>query len=91
MIPERLVLAASLLARLVGAKRLQAPYQGQDQAAFAFGTVSQTNPWTFADGPRANLTSHLIFDTVSSLLQHWPNTRYRNGTFHKFDISVYLT
>ena len=82
MILERLVLAASLLARLVDAKRLQAPYQGQDQAAFAFGTVSQTNPWTFADGPHANLTSHLIFDTVSSLLQHWPNTRYRNGTFH---------
>ncbi|KAJ7669644.1 hypothetical protein B0H17DRAFT_1162226 [Mycena rosella] len=22
---------------------------------------------------------HLIFDTVNSLLQHWPNTRYRNG------------
>ncbi|KAJ7512846.1 hypothetical protein B0H11DRAFT_10316 [Mycena galericulata] len=29
--------------------------------------------------PDANGTSHLIFDTVNSLLQHWPNTRYRNG------------
>ncbi|KAJ7785174.1 hypothetical protein DFH07DRAFT_4456 [Mycena maculata] len=29
--------------------------------------------------PNANGTEHLIFDTVNSLLQHWPNTRYRNG------------
>ncbi|KAJ7081125.1 hypothetical protein B0H15DRAFT_855118 [Mycena belliarum] len=29
--------------------------------------------------PSPNATGHLIFDTVSSLLQHWPNTRYRNG------------
>ncbi|KAG8713716.1 hypothetical protein FRC08_012907 [Ceratobasidium sp. 394] len=28
---------------------------------------------------RANTTGHLIFNTVSSLLQHWPNTIYRNG------------
>ncbi|KAJ7677161.1 hypothetical protein B0H17DRAFT_1237781 [Mycena rosella] len=26
-----------------------------------------------------NAPGHLIFDTVSSLLQHWPNTRYCNG------------
>ncbi|KAJ7451347.1 hypothetical protein FB451DRAFT_1342758 [Mycena latifolia] len=30
-------------------------------------------------GPDINATGHLIFDTVNSLLQHWPNTRYRNG------------
>ncbi|KAJ7513170.1 hypothetical protein B0H11DRAFT_1948856 [Mycena galericulata] len=29
--------------------------------------------------PDTNGTAHLIFDTVNSLLQHWPNTRYRNG------------
>ncbi|KAJ7479702.1 hypothetical protein FB451DRAFT_1338595 [Mycena latifolia] len=29
--------------------------------------------------PDANATGHLIFDTVNALLQHWPNTRYRNG------------
>ncbi|KAJ7889870.1 hypothetical protein B0H14DRAFT_2497450 [Mycena olivaceomarginata] len=29
--------------------------------------------------PDTNWTGHLIFDTVNSLLQHWPNTRYRNG------------
>lgn len=30
--------------------------------------------------PDVNATGHLVFDTVISLLQHWPNTRYRNGT-----------
>ncbi|KAJ7928343.1 hypothetical protein B0H13DRAFT_1968379 [Mycena leptocephala] len=29
--------------------------------------------------PDNSSTGHLIFDTVNSLLQHWPNTRYRNG------------
>lgn len=28
---------------------------------------------------RTNTSAHLIFNTVSSLLQHWPNTIYRNG------------
>ncbi|KAJ6577751.1 hypothetical protein B0H19DRAFT_1121283 [Mycena capillaripes] len=29
--------------------------------------------------PDANATGNLIFEGVNSLLQHWPNTRYRNG------------
>ncbi|CAE6525608.1 unnamed protein product [Rhizoctonia solani] len=33
------------------------------------------NPQDF----RANTTAHLIFNSVSGLLQHWPNTIYRNG------------
>ncbi|TFK69283.1 hypothetical protein BDN72DRAFT_959657 [Pluteus cervinus] len=35
--------------------------------------------WDLSVGPSADGTSHLVFDTVASLLQHWPNTRYRNG------------
>ncbi|KAH7927203.1 hypothetical protein BV22DRAFT_299383 [Leucogyrophana mollusca] len=35
--------------------------------------------WHLNDTPAANATGHLVFETVSSLLQHWPNTRYRNG------------
>ncbi|KAF8803214.1 hypothetical protein BYT27DRAFT_7195792 [Phlegmacium glaucopus] len=35
--------------------------------------------WDFFEKPSPDSTSHLIFDTVSSFLQHWPNTRYRNG------------
>ncbi|TFK68719.1 hypothetical protein BDN72DRAFT_888457 [Pluteus cervinus] len=35
--------------------------------------------WNLSVGPSVDSTSHLVFDTVASLLQHWPNTRYRNG------------
>lgn len=35
--------------------------------------------WSLAREPAANATGHLIFDTVRSLLQHWPNMRDRNG------------
>lgn len=26
-------------------------------------------------------SSHLVFNSLSSLLQHWGNTRYRNGIY----------
>jgi hypothetical protein len=39
--------------------------------------------WDFQGQPDADATGHLIFDTVGSLLQHWPNTRYRNGAVDK--------
>ncbi|TFK69286.1 hypothetical protein BDN72DRAFT_840485 [Pluteus cervinus] len=35
--------------------------------------------WNLSVGPSTESASHLVFDTVASLLQHWPNTRYRNG------------
>ena len=35
--------------------------------------------WDLFEKPSQDSTSHLIFDTVNSLLQHWTNTRYRNG------------
>ncbi|KAF7440189.1 hypothetical protein PC9H_000533 [Pleurotus ostreatus] len=35
--------------------------------------------WDLNKIPDPDSTGHLIFDTVASLLQHWPNTRYRNG------------
>jgi len=41
---------------------------------------SHTEQWGFEEGPPENATGNLIFDTVHSFLQHWPNTRYRNGT-----------
>jgi hypothetical protein len=46
--------------------------------SYSFG--SKTEQWRFDEGPSENATGNLIFDTVHSLLQHWPNTRYRNGT-----------
>ena len=53
--------------------------------------ISDTNPidtsdfdlslWDFDKPPSANATGHFVFETVNSLLQHWPNTRYRNGKY----------
>ncbi|KAG1750192.1 hypothetical protein EDB19DRAFT_96388 [Suillus lakei] len=40
---------------------------------------SNTGQWMLDEGPPENTTGNLIFDTVHSFLQHWPNTRYRNG------------
>ena len=35
--------------------------------------------WRLGEVPHPNSTDHLLFDTVSSLLQRWPNTRMRHG------------
>ena len=35
--------------------------------------------WNLHTLPHPNDTDHLVFETVYSLLQHWPNTRMRNG------------
>jgi len=42
---------------------------------------SNAEQWNFDEGPPDNATWNLVFDTVHSFMQHWPNTRYRNGTF----------
>ncbi|KAJ6546652.1 hypothetical protein DFH09DRAFT_1039894 [Mycena vulgaris] len=50
------------------------------QSLPATETFATDSAWNDLDTqPNLNATSHLIFDTVNSLLQHWPNTRYRNG------------
>ena len=41
-----------------------------------------SGPWNLDDPPHPNATGHFVFETVNSLLQHWPNTRYRNGKLH---------
>ncbi|TFK33435.1 hypothetical protein BDQ12DRAFT_738756 [Crucibulum laeve] len=40
---------------------------------------NSNDEWSFTTRPALNSTSHLVFDTVASALQHWPHTRYRNG------------
>ncbi|KAG9313480.1 hypothetical protein JVU11DRAFT_5805 [Chiua virens] len=35
--------------------------------------------WDLNVLPNSNATDHLVFETVHSLLQRWPNTRMRNG------------
>ncbi|KAG1733654.1 uncharacterized protein EDB91DRAFT_1148692 [Suillus paluster] len=44
-----------------------------------YSSSSIAEQWRFNEGPPENATGNLIFDTVNSFLQHWPNTRYRNG------------
>ncbi|KAG1779228.1 hypothetical protein EV702DRAFT_127389 [Suillus placidus] len=46
---------------------------------YAYSVNSNIEQWRFDECPPENATGNLIFDTVHSLLQHWPNTRYRNG------------
>ncbi|KAJ7763327.1 hypothetical protein B0H16DRAFT_1674049 [Mycena metata] len=42
-------------------------------------SASKNDSWDLNVEPNVNATGHLVFETVSSFLQHWPNTRYRNG------------
>ena len=41
--------------------------------------VEDPTEWNLNKPPNPNNTDHLVFETVHSLLQHWPNTRMRNG------------
>ncbi|KAI0060141.1 hypothetical protein BV25DRAFT_985684 [Artomyces pyxidatus] len=41
--------------------------------------VTFTAPMSWDSPPNPDATHHLVFNTVSSLLQRWPNTIYRNG------------
>ncbi|KAK0198084.1 hypothetical protein F5146DRAFT_1157592 [Armillaria mellea] len=47
--------------------------------AIQFPFQSKPIDWDLNSQPDINTTGHLVFDTVNSFLQHWPNTRYRNG------------
>ena len=56
---------------------------GLPQAAFRVQLESLT-PWSDRDPewnlpPNPNSTHHLIFNSVSGLLQRWPNALRRNG------------
>ncbi|KAG9314906.1 hypothetical protein JVU11DRAFT_4014 [Chiua virens] len=49
-----------------------------DEPPAIFGEELTTG-WDLLQLPNPNATDHLVFETVHSLLQHWPNTRMRNG------------
>lgn len=49
-----------------------------EQAVLSEAPASKDD-WDLAREPPKNATHNLVFDTVGSFLQHWPNTRYRNG------------
>ncbi|KAF8903731.1 hypothetical protein CPB84DRAFT_1677756 [Gymnopilus junonius] len=55
----------------------QAFFESDDPAVE--NSTNNSAQWDLNAGPPINSTSNFIFSTVSSFLQHWPNTRYRNG------------
>ncbi|KAJ7513217.1 hypothetical protein B0H11DRAFT_1787999 [Mycena galericulata] len=65
---------------LLYARAIQVPLQLETPLPPVPGISDSHSRWDdLSVAPDANGTAHLIFDTVNSLLQHWPNTRYRNG------------
>ncbi|GLB44808.1 hypothetical protein LshimejAT787_1801450 [Lyophyllum shimeji] len=72
-----------LLCILVGvttAYGRQVPFQiSKDGGKTSQELMHRTWDLDHARRPGVNCTSNVLFDTVNSLLQHWPNTRYRNG------------
>ncbi|KAJ7595085.1 hypothetical protein C8J56DRAFT_1013055 [Mycena floridula] len=41
--------------------------------------IGMIEKWDLSRAPSVNSTGNLVFATASSFLQHWGNTRYRNG------------
>ncbi|KAH7922886.1 hypothetical protein BV22DRAFT_1037011 [Leucogyrophana mollusca] len=61
---------------------LQVPFETDSSKLFDVFAGTQNSDlarWRLDEPPDANATDRFIFETVASLLQHWPNTRYRNG------------
>ncbi|KAG2352831.1 hypothetical protein BDR07DRAFT_801102 [Suillus spraguei] len=57
----------------------QTPLSSHDPLSLYPGVENDLGQWDLGDTPAANATGHLVFETASSLLQHWANTHYRNG------------
>ncbi|KAE9401274.1 hypothetical protein BT96DRAFT_956582 [Gymnopus androsaceus JB14] len=55
----------------------QIPFVAPSTSAGAF--VNESDSWDIKVPLNENATGHLVFETVNSFMQHWPNTRYRNG------------
>ncbi|KIJ12851.1 hypothetical protein PAXINDRAFT_171017 [Paxillus involutus ATCC 200175] len=66
------------LAQHVQATQVPLGYSNSDWRPPAVADDDLAN-WNMDDLPNPNATGHLVFETVNSLLQHWPNTRMRNG------------
>jgi hypothetical protein len=56
------------------------------KVVFAFPQVAfkaaDGSPWDTQVS--RNATGNLIFQSISSLLQHWPNTKHPNGEYNSF-------
>ncbi|KIK71463.1 hypothetical protein GYMLUDRAFT_52541 [Collybiopsis luxurians FD-317 M1] len=80
-----LQLAATALAVCVATWATLSSHSGSSVAfssdLYAQQSLTMNTPaqWDVNISPSENATEHLIFQSVSSLLQHWPNARYRNA------------
>jgi hypothetical protein len=68
----------TFLAQHIQATQVPLEYSRSDWRPPAVADHGLAN-WNMDDLPNPNATSHLVFETVNSLLQRWPNTRMRNG------------
>jgi len=66
------------LTRLLAALAAAVVVAASDQQVFQQPTTAGSKPAQRASD-KTNSTGNLIFWSVSSLLQHWPNNRYING------------
>ena len=73
---------------LVPALAAQVPLVSNHRGHSAILGDDNHREWNLDKIPSPNATDHLVFETVHSLLQHWPNTRMRNGErFVPFSVS----
>ncbi|KAG1827391.1 uncharacterized protein BJ212DRAFT_49839 [Suillus subaureus] len=57
----------------------QTPLSSHAPLSFYTQVENNLEQWDLGEAPVVNATGHLVFETANSLLQHWPNTRYRIG------------
>ena len=69
------------------------PNDGPIQAALRLQSERPTpeSHWEWNSSPNPNATDHLIFNSVSSLLQRWPNGLRRNGASYVTLDLAYIT
>ena len=72
------LVALTLVSALALRVPLDPPHRGQNENQVIFDAKDAMG-WNLNKLPNPNDTDHLVFETVHSLLQHWPNTRMRNG------------
>lgn len=75
----RAALSSLLASILVPAFAIQVPSGSGHHRKDEHHAVPGPTQWSFSKGPHPNVTDHLVFETVYSLLQFWPNIRMRNG------------
>jgi hypothetical protein len=79
MLSTRKAVAVWLLLAFKQVLTVQTPLSSHAPLSFYTGIEDDLEQWDLGEAPAANATGHLVFETANSLLQHWPNTRYRNG------------